>query len=138
EWRPATVLPGWVRGVSADGQIWALALEELETSTVTSLRICAVETGKEVLRLEKGGLCAFAPNGRTVAVQTDPSPATEGAPSTEGERTIQVIELATGGVRTQFRGHHAFLETLVFAPDGKLLASGSSDNTALLWDLMGQ
>jgi RNA polymerase sigma factor (sigma-70 family) len=134
EWRPATVLPGRVHGVSADGRIWALGPEENETSTVSPLRIRAVETGAELLRLEKGGLCAFAPDGRTVAVQTDPSPSTEG----EGESTIQVIELATGGVRTQFRGHRAMLETLVFAPDGKLLASGSCDNTALLWDLLGQ
>jgi RNA polymerase sigma factor (sigma-70 family) len=134
EWRPATALHGRVHGVSADGQTWALGSEESEPSTVGPLRICAVETGKELLRLEKGGHCAFAPDGRTVAIQADPSPSTE----EEGESTIQLIELATGGVRTQFRGHHAFLETLVFAPDGKLLASGSSDNTALLWDLMGQ
>jgi RNA polymerase sigma factor (sigma-70 family) len=137
EWRPATVLPGRVRGVSVDGQTWALAPEENEPGA-GSLRICAVETGKELLHLEKGGLCAFAPDGRTLAVQTDPSPAHEGELATEGERTIQVIELATRGVRTQFRGHRAFLETLVFAPDGKHLASGSRDNTALLWDLMGQ
>jgi RNA polymerase sigma factor (sigma-70 family) len=134
EWRPATVLPGWVHGVSADGQTWALALEEHQTIGVDPLRICAVETGKELLRLEKGGHCAFAPDGRTVAVQVGPSPSTE----EEGESTIQVIELATGGVRTQFRGHRASLETLVYSPDAKLLASGSSDNTAILWDLMSR
>jgi RNA polymerase sigma factor (sigma-70 family) len=136
EWRPATALPGWVRGVSPDGQTWAVAQEEYETNSVTALRICAVETGKEVLRQEKGGLCAFAPDGRTIAVQTGPSPSPEQDPSAEAESTIQVIELATQGVRTQFRGHRASLETLVYSPDARLLASGSSDNTALLWDLM--
>jgi RNA polymerase sigma factor (sigma-70 family) len=131
EWRAATRLPDRVRGVSADGRTWALAKEMRDEATVGPLRICAVETGKELLRVEKGGLCAFAPDGRTVAVQTDVSPS-------EGESTIQVIELATEGVRTRFRGHRAALETLVFAPDGKRLASGSSDNTALLWDLGGE
>lgn len=133
EWRPATVLPGSVRGVSADGQTWALAVDERQAIT-SPLRICSVETGKEILRLEKAGHCAFAPDGRTVAIQADPSP----SPDDKGESTIQVIELATGGVRTQFRGHSAYMETLVYSPDAKLLASGSSDNTALLWDLVGQ
>jgi RNA polymerase sigma factor (sigma-70 family) len=135
EWRPAATLPGsgcWVRGVSADGQTWALTLEEQKTTTVYPLRICAVETGKEILRLEKGDICAFAPDGRTVAIQADPSPSAE----EEGESTIQVVELATGGVRIRFRGHRAPLKTLVYSQDAKLLASGSSDNTALIWDLM--
>jgi RNA polymerase sigma factor (sigma-70 family) len=136
EWRPAATLPGsgcWVRGVSADGQTWALTVEEQKTTTPYPLRICEVETGKEILRLEKAGLCAFAPDDRTVAIQAEPWPSTD----EEGESTIQVIELATGGVRAQFRGHRASLETLVYSADATLLASGSSDNTALLWDLMG-
>ena len=136
EWRPAMALSGSVRAVSADGQTWALAVEVRDRIT-DPLRICAVETGKEILRLEKGGRCAFAPDGRTIAVQVDPPPSTE-EDDHVSESTIQVIELATGGVRTQFRGHRAKLETLVYSADAKLLASGSSDNTALLWDLMGQ
>jgi WD40 repeat protein len=135
EWRPAMALPGAVRAVSADGQTWAVAVEVRQRIT-DPLRICTVETGKELLLLEKGGRCAFAPDGRTIAVQIDPPPSTE-EDDERGESTIQVIELATGGVRTQFRGHRAKLETLVYSPDAKLLASGSSDNTALLWDLVG-
>jgi WD40 repeat protein len=137
EWRPAATLPGadcCIRAVSADGQTWALTGER-KSNPFCSLRIREIETGKEILHLEKAGLCAFAPDGRTVAIQSASAPEPE---EEVGESTIQVIELATGGVRTQFRGHSARLETLVYSLDSKVLASGSSDNTALLWDLLGQ
>jgi RNA polymerase sigma factor (sigma-70 family) len=133
ESRPAAMLPGRVRGVAPDGRTWAVALEERGEVETGPLRICAVETGKELFRLENAGLCAFAPDGRTVAIQAGPSPSAEEG----GESTIQVIELATGGVRTRFRGHRAPLETLAYSPDAQLLASGSSDNTAIIWDLTG-
>jgi hypothetical protein len=119
--------------MSADGKTWALAVEEnKEGGKSWPLRICAVETNKEILRLEDGGLCTFAPDGRSLAVQVN-SPS---AP--EVENTIRVIELATGGVRARYRGHRGRLMTLAFSADGRALASGGFDNTALLWDLVGQ
>jgi RNA polymerase sigma factor (sigma-70 family) len=133
EWRPATQLVGRVRAASADGKTWALLVRDHEEDReIGSLRIGPVETGKEVLRLEKAGLCAFAPDGRTIAVQVN-SPLTP-----EEENTILVIELASGGERVRFRGHRGLLTTLAISADGKTLASGGYDNTALLWDLVSQ
>lgn len=48
---------------------------------------------------------------------------------------IRIWETATGTVRTDLSGHEGTITTLAFSPDGKTLASGSSDTTILLWDL---
>src|SRR5262249_37372715 len=78
-------------------------------------------------------LCAFAPDGRSVAVQERDS-----TWSPKADNTIRVIELATGGVRARFRGHRGRLMTLAFSADGTTLASGGVRNTALLWDRGGR
>jgi WD40 repeat protein len=33
------------------------------------------------------------------------------------------------------KGHKFGVESVAFSPDGKLLASGSSDNTIILWEV---
>jgi WD40 repeat protein len=69
---------------------------------------------------------AFSPDGRTLAAGGWYDP------------TIQLWEVATGQLRHSLRGHRGRIFTLVFSADGKRLASGSEDTTALLWDLTGQ
>jgi RNA polymerase sigma factor (sigma-70 family) len=134
EWRATAVLPGPVRNASPDGTTWIMAIDARENLVNRSLHLCAIDSGKELLRLEDGGLsglCAFAPDGRTIAVQ-DQVPFAFSA-----ENTIRVIELATGGERVRFRGHRGRVTTLAFSPDGRTLVSGGYDNTALVWDLVG-
>jgi hypothetical protein len=45
--------------------------------------------------------------------------------------------MATGKERLRLRGHHDSVLALCFSRDGRTLASGSSDTTALVWELTG-
>lgn len=47
---------------------------------------------------------------------------------------IEIIDVKTGRTLRSLPGHTEPIETLVFSPDGKMLASGSMDGTVLLWD----
>jgi hypothetical protein len=68
---------------------------------------------------------AVSPDGRFLAAEwTD-------------ARTISVRDLATGTEVAKRGGYRSLVQTLAFRPDGKALASGHADGTALVWDLSG-
>jgi WD40 repeat protein len=48
---------------------------------------------------------------------------------------IRLWDVATGEQKGEFSGHHGSVWSVNFSPDGKLLASGSSDQTIRLWDV---
>jgi hypothetical protein len=48
---------------------------------------------------------------------------------------VAVFDVATGKEVLKRKGHARDVTCLAFAPDGKALATGSEDGTALLWDL---
>jgi RNA polymerase sigma factor (sigma-70 family) len=86
-----------------------------------------VTSGQELLRVE--GLdfvnaVAIAPDGRTVAVAT-------GFENAE----VCLFNARTGAALLRLKGHASYAEAMVFAPDGKTLATGQRDTTALVWDL---
>jgi hypothetical protein len=66
---------------------------------------------------------AFSPDGRELAWAGYNDP------------TIHLVEVASGRERRRLLGHRGSVYTLTFSADGKLLLSGSSDTTALVWDL---
>lgn len=47
---------------------------------------------------------------------------------------IRIWDIETGSELTTLTGHTIGITTLTFSHDGKVLASGSSDGTVLLWD----
>jgi WD40 repeat protein len=65
---------------------------------------------------------SLSPDGRVVETSAD-------------EGSITLWEVATGRPRARLTGHRAMIEDIAWSADGKVLASGGQDTTALLWDL---
>jgi len=75
------------------------------------------------------GAMAISPDGRFLAIGY-------GRAQTPSEDCFVCLwEIATGKVAWQRRGHRSRITSVAFAPDGKTLATGSTDTTILLWDL---
>jgi WD40 repeat protein len=75
------------------------------------------------------GAAAFSPDGRLLA-WSDHEPE-------KGQYVIHLTDLFTGKDRLRLPGHPQPVAAVAFSPDGKRLASGSQDRTALVWDLSG-
>ena len=70
---------------------------------------------------------ALSPDGGTLA--------TGGYSKRDGADWITLFDLPTGRVARVLQGHTNVVHALAFTSDGLSLASGSSDNTARVWDV---
>jgi RNA polymerase sigma factor (sigma-70 family) len=105
---------------SPDGRSVAVAAGE------QAVGLWEVATGQRRLTLiKKRGWwvhsVAFSPDGNFLAAGLDSD--------------VCLWSLRTGREVHRFTGHRGAVASLVFTPDGKRLISGSSDTTALVWDL---
>src|SRR5262249_38306632 len=81
-------------------------------------------SGRELRRIRgPAGAIALSPDEKTLAA-ADSS-------------TIHLWELATGKERSRFTGHRARILALAFSPNGRRLAPGGPDRTALVWGITG-
>jgi WD40 repeat protein len=71
---------------------------------------------------------ALSPDGGTVAK-------TERLGGLGGEFVVHLFDVKTGEKVRTLRGHLGMVAGLAFSPDGKRLATGGWDSTALVWDV---
>jgi WD40 repeat protein len=116
---------GWEFPPFAVARDLTLAAHATEDDKV---RVVDLTTGKE-RRKEKATedsvlSLAFSPDAKVLA---------SGAGLAESD--IRLLEVASGIEIGHLSGHRAGVDKLVFWPDGKTLASASSDQTIRLWDV---
>lgn len=111
----------WVSAISfsGDGRLIATAGADGRA------RVWDVETGR-VIRIwsddKPARAVALSPDGQVAAVGGD-------------DMIVRLYDIATGQVAAEFEGHEGAINSLVFSPDDRFLASSATDGTIKLWQV---
>ena len=91
------------------------------------VRVWDVESGRQLHRL-------IGPSGSVTSVVFSPDSKTVAA-SGSRQKFFKLWDVETGDPMPWFEGHTEGVSSLAFHPDGKIIASGSYDNTVRLWNV---
>ena len=102
-------------------------LSELPVESVTGSMPKRIINSQSSVR--GGDIVVFSKNGYILATVLNSQQATK-----DNRFTIHLWAVPYGESHAILKGHTARINTLVFTPDGKTLASGSNDGTIRIWD----
>ena len=88
----------------------------------SSVRVTAKLRARKELG-DKGCHLAFSPNGRLLA-------------GAHQSGTVVIWDMKSGQTMRELRGHHGFLSTVRFSPDGRMVAAGGGHSSEIrIWDV---
>jgi WD40 repeat protein len=124
----------YAHAISPDGRLVASREDMGRNGEQFVLRLAA--TGEMVCQLPLTHVShlscvAFSSDGKTVAVS-------KGHVGFTDKDTAHLYDTTTGKELRTFRAQKRGICSLAFSPDGKRLATGSTDTTVLIWDLTTQ
>ncbi len=111
------------QSVSPDGKSWSARNNGMRLWTLAANqepRACVLDT-------RKYDRATFSADGRVIVA----------GGGEDGESGVRLYEVASGKECGCFQGHEDSASVLAFSPNGRMLASGSYDQTWLVWDVTG-